>query len=232
MQMPKAERVPLKELLGRGIGEFYAASTTSIIQRCFFYIPALYLGYDIWDRNFKMEDPFQNGIMASCFASAIVTPGVSSFENLKTEQQLGRYKGHSMFQISRTIFATSGIKGVFPSLPSTFGREAVFACGICYLTPTLHKFMKDNGFDSVVAAGCVTGVVTQLMTHPLDTIKTWQENRKTGFIRSVQDIVKNEGGRFMFNGAMPRCARGMWTFTCLYFCINKFTSFYENAKGQ
>ena len=230
MQMPKTERLPLRNLIGRGIGEFYSASTTSIIQRCLFYIPTLYLGYDLWDRHFKLEDSFQNGVLASCFASAIVTPGVSSFENLKTEQQLGRYKSQSMLQICRSLYATKGFTGVFPSLPSTFGREAVFACGICYVTPAMHELLKERGCDSVTIAGCVTGIMTQLMTHPLDTIKTWQENKKTGFIRSIRDIARQEGGRFFWNGAAPRCARGMWTFTCLYFCIDKFTSFYEKGK--
>lgn len=238
LQVPKAERVPVKELLGRGIGEFYAASTTSMIQRCFFYIPIIYMGVDYWNKNLKLSDPLYNGIAASCFTSALITPSVSIFENLKLEQQLGRTRGGinaalSMGQIFKNIYATNGLTGVFPSPFSTFAREAVFAAGICFISPAVHVYLKEeHDLDSVIAAGCIAGVSTQVLTQPFDTIKTWQENKKTGFLRSCRDIVNTEGVKFFLNGMVPRVARGMWTFTCLYYCTRTFTGLYEERKRE
>lgn len=236
-QLPLSERLSFKELTKKGIREFYAASTTSVIQRCFFYVPALYMGCDYYDRNLKVEGSATlNAIGGSFFSSLCVSPCVSAFENLKTEQQLGRHKDiRTMRHLARMIWLTQGMKGLFPSLTSTFFREAAFAGGVCYLSGAVYNFLdKNTNVDSnagkVIGAGIVAGTFTQVITQPFDTIKTWQENKKTSFGRSVRDILRGEGALFLFNGMAPRVMRGMWTFSCLYYCTREFSAAYRKIK--
>jgi hypothetical protein len=231
LQLPKNERLTSRELMSGGIKSFYAASMTSIIQRCIFYVPAIYFGRDLWDKYGKLENKYSNAICASLFTGALISPGVSIFENLKLEQQISRNQGKSMGAISRTLYASYGLRGLFPSMGSTFAREAVFAGGICFVAPAVHEVLNDTfGIDSVILAGCTAGTITQALTHPFDTIKTWQENKKTGFARSVKDILNTQGAKFMYNGMLPRVARGCWTFTCLYYCTRELTSLVEKMK--
>ena len=206
-----------------------------MIQRCFFYVPIIYLGCDVWNAHLKLSDPLQNAIAASCFTSTLVTPSVSCFEVLKLEQQLSRNLGQvkPMGQIFRHLYGTYGLTGIFPTLFTTFGRETFFAAGIVFISPAVHEYLKEEyNIDSIIAAGCSAGILTQMLTHPFDTIKTWQEKKKTGFFRSVKDIYRNEGGMFFMNGLTPRCARGCWTFTCLYYCTRKFSTIYTEKKKQ
>ena len=229
LQLPKADRLPFRTLLQGGIGSFYAASATSVIQRCFFYIPAIYFGADLWDYYFRIEgSPILDGFAASCFASAIVTPGVSCFENLKLQQQINKKECGTLRKTLTSIYRNHGVRGLFPSIGSTFSREAAFALGVCYLSPTFHQYLKEShGVDSAVGAGCAAGIATQLLTQPFDTIKTWQEKTRMNFVTSVRTMVQENGARFLFNGAVPRVGRGMWTFSCLFYCTNEFSALYK-----
>lgn len=230
LQLPKSDRVPFRTLLQGGIGSFYAASTTSVIQRCFFYIPAIYFGADLWRHYFKIENsPVVDGFAASFFTSALVTPGVSCFENLKLHQQINMKENSSLRMTFISTHRKYGLKGLFPSLASTFSREAAFALGVCYLSPTIHKYMKKHyNIDSVLGAGCLSGIVTQILTQPFDTIKTWQEKTHMSFSRSLRTMIQENGWRFIFNGSVPRVCRGMWTFSCLFYCTNEFSSMYKH----
>jgi fluoride ion exporter CrcB/FEX len=229
-QLPKADRIPFRTLLQGGIGSFYAASTTSVIQRCFFYIPAVYFGADLWKHHFKIENsPMLDGIAASFFTSAIVSPGVSCFENLKLQQQINMKENKTLKKTFVNVYNKYGVRGLFPSLTSTFSREAAFALGMCYMSPAIHHYLKEqHDIDTVIGAGCISGITTQLITQPFDTIKTWQEKTYMTFSRSVQAMVKENGVMFLFNGTIPRVCRGMWTFSCLFYCTNEFSVLYKN----
>ena len=194
----------------------------------------MYFGADMWTHYFKIEDsPVLDGIAASCFASAIVTPGVSCFENLKLQQQINMKEYSTLRKTFSSVYSKYGLKGLFPSMTSTFSREAAFALGMCYLSPTFHHYMKENyGIDSVIGAGCLSGITTQLLTQPFDTIKTWQEKTHMSFMRSVQAMVQENGVKFLFNGAVPRVCRGMWTFSCLFYCTNEFSSIYKRSFSR
>lgn len=229
MQLPKADRIPFRTLLKGGVGSFYAASATSVVQRCFFYIPAIYFGADLWRHYFRINNnPLLDGIASSFFTSALVTPLVSCFENLKLQQQVNVKENSSLTKTFQSTYGKYGMKGLFPSIGSTFSREAAFALGVCYMSPTIHQYVKEeHGIDSSVGAGCVSGIVTQLLTQPFDTIKTWQEKTRMSFSSSVRTMVEENGARFLFNGAVPRVCRGMWTFSCLFYCTNEFSSAYH-----
>ena len=54
LQIPKSERIPFMNLVKLGPREWYVASNTTIIQRCFFYIPTIYLAQDIWKTHFML----------------------------------------------------------------------------------------------------------------------------------------------------------------------------------
>ena len=230
LQLPKSDRIPFRTLLQGGIRSFYAASATSVIQRCFFYIPAIYFGADVWKYYFQIENsPVLDGLAASCFTSALVTPGVSCFENLKLQQQINIKENSTLRKTLIATYRQYGMKGLFPSLASTFSREAAFALGVCYLSPTIHQYLKDQyGIDSVVGAGCASGIATQLLTQPFDTIKTWQEKTHMSFTTSLRTMVQENGVAFIFNGSIPRVCRGMWTFSCLFYCTNEFSTMYKN----
>ena len=85
-QLPIDQRLKVSQLIKLGPREMYSASFTSIFQRCFLYIPSIYFINDYYEK-IKFTDNYEY-ITKPLFVSLFITPQVSIFESLKTNQQL------------------------------------------------------------------------------------------------------------------------------------------------
>lgn len=244
LQIPKNERVPFINLLKLGPREWYVASTTSVVQRCFFYIPIIYLSQDIWKNYNSKYSIFKNNsvenIVKTAWTTSCVMPCVSIFESLKTDQQLNNYRGQSMRNILSQKWKISK-KSILPSPLSTFSREFCFCYGICVLTPQIRDILNNyvnnrdvNNRDINISksslysgisglSGAISGFISQILSQPFDVIKTNQERTHKGFTPTLMYIIRSEGITGLWKGGMPRCIRGVWTLSCLAFCQDIFS---------
>ena len=233
LQLPIEDRISTKKIFMRGPKEWYVASTTSIIQRCFFYIPTIYLASDIWIKNFHSDTP-SNKLLHAAFVSSIITPGVSWFENMKTEQQIGNNRNKSMAKLTKIHYLKYGIGGVIPSLQATFLRESAFCGGICCITPIIHNKIKQYDYCNTnlnwAISGAMAGLITQLISQPFDTIKTRQEKTKMGFIPTYKNIYMQGGFLELWKGSIPRCIRGIWTLSILSVCNNYLSQLLQSTR--
>lgn len=218
IQLPPKERMPVRKLIALGPKEWYTASTTSMVQRVFFYIPLIYFGNDYWNKNFG-ADSLAGNIAKASFLSSLVTPCVSWFENVKTRLQLNvNTGGHkSLWAITKRVQQTEGIRKLFPTIGSTFGREFFFSAGLCCVAPFFHnKLLQYTGYDSHFVAGALAGISSQVLSQPFDTIKSWQESH-TCDLRTAVGQINKQGMSFYMRGTLPRALRGAWTLGCLTF---------------
>lgn len=224
-QLPIEQRLKLIDLVKLGPKELYSASYTSIFQRCILYIPSIYLINDYYSK-LKMSKKYDE-ITRPLFISLFITPQVSIFESLKTDQQL--LKNKTIYDRLLLKYTNRGIYGIFPSLSSTYLRESAFIYGICVLTPKfLNTFENRSSNHSVnnLLAGGMAGAITQFISHPFDSIKTVQEINNTNFKNSTLQIYNNKGIGGFYSGVISRTLRGVWTMGCLSYCNSFFSKCY------
>jgi hypothetical protein len=221
-QLPIDQRLKVSKLIKMGPKELYSASFISIFQRCFLYIPSIYFINDYYDKIKFTKD--YDYVMRPLFVSLFITPQVSIFESLKTNQQLEKNK--TIIDRLKFKYQTNGINGVFPSLLSTYLRETAFIGGICVLTPKFLTLLKNHndcsGVNSIVAGG-TAGAITQFISHPFDSIKTLQEVNNSSFKTTFQTIYQTRGISGFYSGVIPRTLRGIWTLGCLSYCNSFFS---------
>ena len=221
-QLPIDQRLKVSQLIKLGPREMYSASFTSIFQRCFLYIPSIYFINDYYEK-IKFTDNYEY-ITKPLFVSLFITPQVSIFESLKTNQQLE--KNTKIIDRLKFKYQNNGLSGIFPSLLSTYLRETAFIGGICVLTPKflniLDKQVSHNGFNNIIAGG-IAGAITQFISHPFDSIKTFQEVNNLSFKTSIQNIYQTKGISGFYSGVIPRTLRGVWTLGCLSYCNSFFS---------
>ena len=231
-QLPKKYRLPTRQLLKLGPKEFYTASYTSIFQRCILYIPSIYFLGEYYDNNLSLNNNSDN-IIKPLFISSIITPQVSLFESLKTDQQVKNIKDPVKHIFKK--YNTGGIKNIIPSFTATFLREASFSAGICVIIPIINNKLNNklndtntiyfDKFNKPLLSGMIAGAITQILSQPFDTIKTHQEyDSRYNFMKTTKILYNNDGLLGFFNGGLPRCIRGVWTLGCLSYCTSYLTN--------
>ena len=227
-QLPNKYRLNMKQLLNLGIKEYYVASYTVIFQRCILYIPSIYFLGDYYDNKISKNSNLDY-IVKPLAISLLITPQVSLFESLKTDQQVKNINNPIKHLIMK--YKYGGIKNIMPTFTATFLRETSFSGGICVLTPLIYNKLENSNYKYIdvlnkpLVSGMLSGAITQIISQPFDTIKTYQEyNTKNNFFQTIKLINKNEGLSGFYNGGFPRCIRGVWTLGCLSY----ITSILEN----
>jgi len=257
LQIPKNERIPFGKLLKLGPREWYVASTISVIQRCFFYIPIIYLSQDVWNNHLKYSNVISNrniisnsyteNIMKTAWTTSCIIPCVSIFESLKADQQINNYREQTMRKIISQKWQISKAS-IIPSPFSTFGREFCFCYGICVLTPQIKNILNNTFGDNTVSdntvyndtnkktsfysglSGGIAGFISQTLSQPFDVIKTNQERTHKSFGSTLLYIIRSEGITGLWKGGIPRCVRGIWTLSCLAFCQDFFSKKIETSS--
>ena len=93
---------------------------------------------------------------------------------------------------------THGIATFWRGIASTAGREAVYTAGYLGLAPVFtEKLMQQKGWEesfflSAVIGSMAAGVIANLSSHPIDTVKTAVQARA----RSGPSILRMGGWRF------------------------------------
>ena len=103
-QMLSSDKISFKKLIFSGSKNLYAGLKTSLLYNSLFYFPSIYALDTIWDHKYKKNDGMMNDINKCLFVSSLISPIVSCFENIKTDQQVNNLRNKSMSYIIKKLF--------------------------------------------------------------------------------------------------------------------------------
>tara|TARA_Y100000590_G_C15731261_1_gene1017112 strand:+ start:2234 stop:2983 length:750 start_codon:yes stop_codon:yes gene_type:complete len=213
-QMRSKDRLTFKTLLLSGRKNLYAGLRTALYYNSIFYFPAIYALDHVWKAD---------NIGKTIFVSFMITPIVSCFEGIKTDQQVNKLHDKDMLYIMKKRYSEYGVRGLMPSFYSTFYREFCYCSGLLLLSPFIaSKINTGKDYIDRFVGGGLAGLVSQSMSQPFDSIKTRQEKYKTGFIETIK-IINKEGKTNYWNGGLGRCIRGVWSISCMSVMCNSLS---------
>tara|TARA_Y100001970_G_scaffold8843_1_gene10283 strand:- start:3334 stop:4125 length:792 start_codon:yes stop_codon:yes gene_type:complete len=223
-QMLLSDKLSFNKLLFSGSKNMYAGLKTSLIYNSLFYFPSIYALDTIWNNKYKENDGIIDNINKCLFVSSLISPVVSCFENIKTEQQVNNLRDKTMTYIIKKRYNKYGIVGIIPSYYSTFYRESIYCGGLLILSPIISKKIKtNNSYMNNCVGGALAGLISQVISQPFDTIKTRQEKYKKGMVDIIKSIIRNENIKTFWDGCVPRCIRGMWSVSCMSIMFHYFS---------
>jgi len=220
-------RVPKEE----GVSAFWRGNLANVIR----YFPTQALNFAFKDTYKKIFCPYNSktdfwkffaGNLASGGAAGATSLSVVyplDFARTRLAADVGKTAGDRQFNglidCLTKIKKSDGIKGLYQG----FGVSVlgIIAYRACYFGgyDTLKRVFFSDGRGNILLkfmmAQAVTGV-SGLVSYPLDTIRRrlmMQSGRKdvmyTGTIDCFNKILKNEGGKAFFKGALSNILRGM-----------------------
>jgi len=220
-------RVPKEE----GISAFWRGNLANVIR----YFPTQALNFAFKDTYKKIFCPYNSktdfwkffaGNLASGGAAGATSLSVVyplDFARTRLAADVGKTAGDRQFNglidCLTKIYRSDGLKGLYQG----FGVSVlgIIAYRACYFGgyDTLKRVFFSDGRGNILLkfmmAQAVTGV-SGLVSYPLDTIRRrlmMQSGRKdvmyTGTIDCFNKILKNEGGKAFFKGALSNILRGM-----------------------
>jgi len=220
-------RVPKEE----GVSAFWRGNLANVIR----YFPTQALNFAFKDTYKKIFCPYNSktdfwkffaGNLASGGAAGATSLSVVyplDFARTRLAADVGKTAGDRQFNglvdCLTKIYKSDGLKGLYQGFGvSVLGIIAYRACYFGGYDTLKRVFFSDgrgNIFLKFLMAQCVTGV-SGLVSYPLDTIRRrlmMQSGRKdvmyTGTMDCFNKILKNEGGKAFFKGALSNILRGM-----------------------
>ena len=223
-QLLSSEKISFRHLIFSGRKNLYAGLTTCLVYNSLFYFPSIYVLDSIWDKKYKKNNSIMDNLNKCLFVSATISPIVSGFENIKTDQQVNNLRDKHMFHIAKKRYKRYGIIGIVPAYYATFYRESFYCAGLLLLSPYFAKKINTkNTYVNSFLGGAFAGLISQTLSQPFDTIKTRQEKYKIGMNEAIKMIIKNENIKTFWDGCVARCIRGMWSISCMSLMFHLFS---------
>lgn len=128
-------------------------------------------------------------------------------------------KSDNLLKIFKNIQSEWGAKKALTGFSCIYGRDVIVTSGFLTLAPKFSKYISNeyniNNHSSTLIGGTIIGTGLSIITHPLDTIKTFQQsnlrntNYKEGLsIRaSAKQIFEKNGISGFYKGLFFRAAR-------------------------
>lgn len=192
-------------------------------------IPAHALYFSSYEAvKHSTNDSSLAGAVATLFHDVIMTP----LDTIKQRLQLGHYNG--VITAMRHMHASEGTVSFYRSFPITLFTNLPYGVIMVttndYLKQTIQPQKRETQYYHVstcLIAGSVAGAIAAAATTPLDCIKTKLQTqaladlptncanhpcttstsvqlRYDGIKDAFQSIVREDGGRGMFRGLVPR----------------------------
>lgn len=164
------------------------------------------------------------------FASSFTSGCISGFIAAPSETfilQKHYHPGQKFNLMHSNLIKKNGFLKIYTrGLLATMMRESIYTTGMLTLTPYLEKEYEING----LTASIYSGIISSILSHPFDTIKTHQQvdlNCKNIFNKLIKDSY-NVGYRKLaselFPGLFPRVTRIIGTF----FIINESNKYFND----
>ena len=178
-------------------------------------------------KNNQNFEPFfhQNTFNSGALMGSLIGGGLSGFitgptELIMTQQQKNAITNKNMYtndfsKIINLITKDYGYKRLFLGSPCTAIRESLYTCGFFTGTPIvarkLDKHLNNKTLSSSIS-GAITGILSAIVTHPFDTIKSIQQDAafrtvKLHAFEAAKAIYNKNGYKGFFSGIGERSLR-------------------------
>jgi len=186
-----------------------------------------------FNKNILVLKSFLSGCWSGFLAAVIETP----IELVKIIQQLETRRNVKMSSVFKEIINSKGIKGTYRGFFATFNRN-VYAFGIYFAS---YEYLRNIGINRdivsnlfLITIGGTAGVMSWLLTYPIDTIKTQIQVQKTEDRTITQyeayNHIKNIYGiKGFFRGVYP-CLLRAFLVNAVIFYTNEITHLYFGLK--
>ncbi|KAH9253053.1 hypothetical protein BASA81_008959 [Batrachochytrium salamandrivorans] len=208
-----------------GVGALWRGLTPTLIMS----IPstAIYLiGYDLLRERLGTSLSFVGAesyspLLAGAFARIVSATVISPIELIRTRMQAGN---NGMLDIiggiSRNV-ALGGPRSLFRGLLPTLWRDVPFSAIYWVGYENIKKrvaILDDQGYvanelAASFTSGSISGMISAIVTHPFDVIKTLQQVSHTAettapsIISSFKGVLLQSGWRGLFTGVVPRVVK-------------------------
>eukprot|EP00301_Raphidiophrys_heterophryoidea_P024532 c7997_g2_i1.p1 GENE.c7997_g2_i1~~c7997_g2_i1.p1 ORF type:complete len:298 (+),score=75.75 c7997_g2_i1:128-1021(+) len=172
-----------------------------------------------------------------------ISGAVSAFPRTLVERVKCFAQAHNItaVQATRTLYQSSGLRGLFKGLATTQAREIpqfafyypIYEATINALNPKRERRVDLPGWK-LMLAGANTGVWTWFITYPIDLIKTRvqaNEGKYSSTLECIQQSYRESGIRVFTRGLMPTCLRAM-PFHASVFVVFEHTLAFFNKHGM
>lgn len=182
-------------------------------------LSALYRGYGIGVLNMAPTTALQiasadyakNELNMSSLSASCSGGTISAFIATPTEATIvfQQMQKSSLKEAFPLLLREHGTKSLWRGLGATMARDAGFTIGFLSGAPWAEERLKKYQIPGAVLWGpLLAGVVTAVVTHPFDVIKTQQQGGVTTNVINTFNYIKNTQGYSGFmKGLTPRATR-------------------------
>lgn len=211
-----------------GVGALYAGAPVAMIRQMFNAGVAVSLYPEVRAAMLGAGEDASNAplwkrVLAGGLTGSLAQTVSIPFEVIKTRQQadgrmrlLGkepRYRGP--VDAVRKIWAAEGLAGFYTALSSSVWRAAIInAAGISSYDHTKQLVVRllgtDKGVAPQLAGSVVTGLVSAVVSAPLDVVKTRLMNNGAAYSGPndcLRQLVRSEGVASLYKGFLPTYKR-------------------------
>lgn len=216
-----------------GVEGFLLGSQATIVGYLWYGLSVypLYAFFKFWLGNYFLSPAFAvanaDGIafLAGMIAAVIASIGLTPIEacRIRTVSDPQTYRPLGLVGTAQSIAredSTLGWKSLYNGLSSLMIRQVIFggikflaferACDAFFLAwPALRDTTLTSLMVTVVG-GASAGAISSIFSQPADSVLTYIANNKKaigryGLIEGVQDMIKKDGLKSLFNGLGSRC---------------------------
>lgn len=181
--------------------------------------------YKINDQNKLL-----NSVIAGGIASAITSFIICPYEIIKIRIQTNTEPLTTYHRSIKKIREEGGTRALFKGIGATLGREVpAFMVYFSSYDVCMHRFQHivPSRDLSCIFAGGVSGILSWIISFPMDVIKTRQQANAIPitFRSTVSVIYMNEGLRGFFRGIAPVLIRAFPANAAFFLGVEKTTKY-------
>lgn len=158
--------------------------------------------------------PFIKELLAAGSAGVSSALVVCPRDLLVIQQQI---HGGTWYNCAKTLLHAHSFRVLYCGFTPTVMRTSSYATFLFIASPSLKKMLTSQDTTSstlqTLAAPAIAGMCSACITHPLDTIKTYQQTKLTNtsmlkaariLYHAQEDALKKRGVAALYKGLIPR----------------------------
>ena len=143
--------------------QFYAGIYSNIVVSASL-VSSQYLLYDLYMNKLNLRE-YNSSILCGITLSTFITP-----LELYTLQKCKRFNQITSFNLMKELTIN---KQLLRGYTMCSGRELLFSLGLLVFNPQLKTYFDNNLYNnSSVYSSITSGVITSVLSHPFDTVKS------------------------------------------------------------
>lgn len=153
-------------------------------------------------KDLSIKDKILSAFLAGAISSLVSSPS----ELIMIKQQ---NHGKNFYQTLKNLLKEKKIRSLTRGIVPTAFRDGGFSTGYLALSQIISKELeKVTDHQNKLLGGVLAGILSAIVTHPFDTIKTQMQAHDQNLTTTLR-TYDQEGFKTLFKGLIPRTTRVM-----------------------